>query len=399
METRTPTQIALIMNTKEVIMTMIPLILIAWYVTGAVQLQTWTPGLGLFLATPDGYQSVRAFRAARTHDFPAVHEQPPPSPVAGTGHILAIKDGTLYGTQAPPGRRPEVKTLRMVRVFGPALVAHLDVPLRPGLQEQPPEPAEGRYRHGRRHRARRQRAQHLHLPGTPGERPRRNTRNGSAVTPAAKEPQRMPDQAHDTEIQNLLRALPVPDALYPCSGAGCREEHTWPAEDLAWFSGRDEGADGDDLTVHAVEAGWYCPQCCKQLDIECDGPPLPDTLAAHSSPGEPMPEDGRLIHTLNMAGDEPAHRAAALYEAARRMLAYIAGCELLPPYNPDRPLEGEAAVFPGTEIARREIENPFALRTVALSPQLATRIAIELQDMSLILQKAGQKAGPERRVQ
>ena len=74
----------------------------------------------------------------------------------------------------------------------------------------------------------------------------------------------------------------------------------------------------------------------------------------------------------------------------------MAGCQLLPAYDPDKPLEGDAAAFPGTEIARREIENPFALRAVTLSPPLATRIAIELQDMSVILQKADKAIGGTR---
>ena len=119
----------------------------------------------------------------------------------------------------------------------------------------------------------------------------------------------MADESHDVEIRNLLCALPVPDSLYACWGAGCRQEQTWPAEDLAWFSGREKGTDGDGLNVEAVEAGWYCPQCREHLEIECDGPPLSAVLAARSGRGEPMSEDGALIHALNMAGDEPAPHA------------------------------------------------------------------------------------------
>ena len=210
----------------------------------------------------------------------------------------------------------------------------------------------------------------------------------------------MADEPHDIEIGNLLRALPVPDALYGCWKEGCRQEHTWPPDDLAWFSGRDEETDGDGLVVHAVEAGWYCPQCCEELEIECDGPSLPEVLAARAAPGEPMPDDGALIHAMNMAGDEPAPRAAALHEVARRMLAHLARCELLPAYDPEEPLEGEAAAFPATEVARRERENPFALRAVTLSAPLATRIALELQEMSVLLQRASKGGeGSRERVQ
>ena len=188
-----------------------------------------------------------------------------------------------------------------------------------------------------------------------------------------------------------MGALPVPDALYGCSETGCCQEHTWPAHDLTWFSGREEGTDGDDLIVHAVEAGWYCPQCCEHLEIECDGPPLSEVLAARTAPGEPMPDDGALIHALNMAGDDPA----ALHEVARTMLAHMAGDQLLPAYDPDKPLEGDRAAFAATEIARRELQNPFALQAVTLSPPLATRIALELQYMSGTLRKAGKAAGED----
>lgn len=41
----------------------------------------------------------------------------------------------MYGTQAPSYPAPDVKTLRIARLFGPALVAHLDTPLNPGLQK------------------------------------------------------------------------------------------------------------------------------------------------------------------------------------------------------------------------------------------------------------------------
>ena len=98
--------------------------------------------------------------------------------------------------------------------------------------------------------------------------------------------------------------------------------------------------------------------------------------------------DERLVHALNMAGEEHAPRAAALHEVARRLLNHTAGGAVVPAYDPDRPLEGDAATFPGTEIARREREAPFTLHAVTLSPPLATRVGIELLDMSLLLQRA-----------
>ena len=211
----------------------------------------------------------------------------------------------------------------------------------------------------------------------------------------------MPDKPDARETRKLSRALPIPDPLYPCSAKGCREEHTWPSFDLAWFSGREEGVDpeDEDLKVHAADSGWYCPPCCDRLEIECDGPSLAETLAARTAPGEPMPDEEALVHALNMAGDEHAPHAAALHEVARRMLNHTAGCAVLPAYDPDTPLEGEAAAFPAMEIARRERENPFTLRAVTLSPPLATRIGLELQHMSLLLQKADQAKprGPRSR--
>ena len=138
--------------------------------------------------------------------------------------------------------------------------------------------------------------------------------------PAARRARPPQKDLHDGSRTTRHRD-PEPDAhaaragrAVPCSTAGCRQEHTWTAYDLSWFSGRRESTDGDGLIVHAVEAGWYCPQCRRDLEIECDGPPLSETLAAHTGAGEPMPDDAALIHALNMAGDEPAPHAAALHE-------------------------------------------------------------------------------------
>ena len=108
------------------------------YVLAVMWTHSCTPGLGNFLAPPEGYQNIGAYRRARSHDFPALHEEPGPSPVGGGGHLFRIRDGVLHGTTAtetPPGRRPDVRTLHIERLFGPNIIAHLDLPLRPGLQE------------------------------------------------------------------------------------------------------------------------------------------------------------------------------------------------------------------------------------------------------------------------
>lgn len=112
--------------------------LIPAYFLAAMWTHSFTPGLGDLLAPPDGYQSVRAWRSTHLHDFPALHPEPRPSRVGGAGHLVEIRDGTLYGTTAtdtPAGPAPDVKTLRIARLFGPDIVAHLDVPLDPDLQE------------------------------------------------------------------------------------------------------------------------------------------------------------------------------------------------------------------------------------------------------------------------
>ena len=101
-------------------------------------LHTWTPGIELLVETPDGYQSARDFRTARRHDFPTLRDQPPPAPVAGAGHLLEVYDGKPYGTSGSPTATepgPDVTTLYIRAVFGPTLVAHLDVPIDPRLHE------------------------------------------------------------------------------------------------------------------------------------------------------------------------------------------------------------------------------------------------------------------------
>ena len=75
---RAPWRIALIMNGG------------AWYVSAGVTMHSFTPGFGMLRPIPDGYQSIGTFQAARTHDFPALHDEPAPAPVAGSGHLTGI---------------------------------------------------------------------------------------------------------------------------------------------------------------------------------------------------------------------------------------------------------------------------------------------------------------------
>ena len=134
---RDPRHIALIMTASDIwksLIAIIPIGLVALYVMAGVMMHSWTPGFGVFRPTPDGYQSVRAFQAARTHDFPALLDQPPPAPVAESGHLITIKDAVLYGVTNRPDPAPEVKSLRLTRVFGPSITAHLDMPLNAELR-------------------------------------------------------------------------------------------------------------------------------------------------------------------------------------------------------------------------------------------------------------------------
>ena len=87
---------------------------------------SWTPVIYELRSPPPGYQSVAAFRAARGHDFPALFEEPAPSPVAATGHLVRVSDGQPYGTNASG---VDVKSLHLERFLGANLTAHLDVPI------------------------------------------------------------------------------------------------------------------------------------------------------------------------------------------------------------------------------------------------------------------------------
>jgi len=122
------------------------LVLGAAYAMAAMTMHSWTPGLGAFRPTPDGYQSVSAFSKARSHEFPALHPDPGPAPVAGTGHLTKVSRGRLYGTAATETAgetRPEVMTLQIERLSGPIIIAFLDVPLRTSMQEYLQEVGKG----------------------------------------------------------------------------------------------------------------------------------------------------------------------------------------------------------------------------------------------------------------
>ena len=81
----------------------------------------------------DGYQSVEEFLAERGHEFPALHQTPPPAPVEGTGRLERIYHYWPAGTGA--GFAVDVKALRIERSPAPDLVAYLDVPINRELLE------------------------------------------------------------------------------------------------------------------------------------------------------------------------------------------------------------------------------------------------------------------------
>ena len=136
MQTRNVTLGALITTARDLGKGMLIGLMPAYFLA-AMWTHSFTPGLGNFLAPPDGYQSVRTYRKARTEGFPALYEKPGPSRVGGAGHLYAIRDDRLYGTTRTEALAdpPDVKTLHIERLFGPNLIAHLDVPLRPALLE------------------------------------------------------------------------------------------------------------------------------------------------------------------------------------------------------------------------------------------------------------------------
>ena len=85
--------------------------------------------------------------------------------------------------------------------------------------------------------------------------------------------------------------LPAPPpALYPCSREDCRQDRTWPPNDIVWFDGQDETLDkAGDIDRSKVAAGWYCVECVAELEIEPAGPRLDEALRAEGRedlPGE-----------------------------------------------------------------------------------------------------------------
>ena len=69
---------------------------------------------------------------------------------------------------------------------------------------------------------------------------------------------------------------PIPTALYPCMFEGCRDEYSWPADELQW------AIFGDG------EAGWLCQRCvddCYHFDGLADGQePHPGEVIVKSGP-------------------------------------------------------------------------------------------------------------------
>ena len=84
-------------------------------------------------ALPYDYQSAEDFAAERRHEFPALHETPPPAPVEGTGRLTEVYDYWPAGTDAASS--VDVVALRIDRSPGPHLRAYLDVPVDPELLE------------------------------------------------------------------------------------------------------------------------------------------------------------------------------------------------------------------------------------------------------------------------
>ena len=199
-------------------------------------------------------------------------------------------------------------------------------------------------------------------------------------------------------MRNAVSDLPVPVAVYGCSVAGCIEERSWRAGELAWFTGRDEKRDGEGVVIEdATPAGWYCPPCCEDLEIQCDGPKLSTVLQARKAEASPMADDDDLVARLNEAGWELASRAGALHEVARRLLGHVAGKEVLRPHaRRGRSAEQDAEKV-AAGIALQERAAPETLQRVTLSPALATRIALELHDISMLLGQAEARQGHKRR--
>ncbi len=191
--------------------------------------------------------------------------------------------------------------------------------------------------------------------------------------------------------------LPAPpEPLYPRSLPGCREYHTWPAEDLAWSNGRPE-TDEDGLTLPAIEAGWYCPSCSYENDIERDGPRLTDVLAAaRAQPAKRLIDDAQLVAALD---NETGSRARAVDQVACRILERVTGITQSPSYNTRGPLPDTRVKAVATIAHAKGSGHTEGLRDVTLSPILAAWLAFHLADYAEILHHAqtAAPASPPRR--
>ena len=120
-----------------------------------------------------------------------------------------------------------------------------------------------------------------------------------------------------TDREGRLQA--PPEALYPCSRKCCREDRTWPAEDIVWYDRQEEQLDEDgNVGRTEVDAGWYCGECAADLQIETTGPRLDEVLRA----------EGRGALRENERTD-PACRQCAFYGRNARASTDAASRRLL----------------------------------------------------------------------
>ena len=62
----------------------------------------------------------------------------------------------------------------------------------------------------------------------------------------------------------MLDSRAIPEPLFGCAVEACREEQTWPAEDMLYWNGKTFSADsvnGPNGFLRTMPAGWYCPNC------------------------------------------------------------------------------------------------------------------------------------------
>ena len=157
-----------------------------------------------------------------------------------------------------------------------------------------------------------------------GTRPRRR-RNGGTERQhyrAGTETMARHEAAVKTTRDGRLPAPPA--ALYPCSREGCREDRTWPPDDLTWFDGRPETLDDNgDVEHFAAEAGWYCGECASELGIDAEGPALDAVLKSRGAPaGE---TDGSRAPACTDCAFHGANAKASTDGASRRLLEQTHG--------------------------------------------------------------------------